>query len=66
MHTQECVGLVAYAGCGHVRLEGTCTPGEDTHSWLRTRILRQLLDFITRENASLAPLAHLITRVVNV
>ena len=33
MHTQEWVGLVAYASCGHVRQEGTPTPGEDTHSW---------------------------------
>ena len=30
---------------------------------MRTRILRQLLDFITRENASLAPLARLIRRM---
>ena len=30
--TQEWVGLVAYDGWGHVRLEGTRTPGEDMHS----------------------------------
>ena len=25
------MGLVAYAGWGHIRLEETRTPGEDTH-----------------------------------
>ena len=32
VHTQERVGLVAYCGLGHVRLEGKCMPGEDTLS----------------------------------
>ena len=32
VHTQEWVRLVAYAGLGHVRLEGKRTPGEDTLS----------------------------------
>ena len=30
--SQEWVGLVAYAGLGHVRLEGKRMPGEDTLS----------------------------------
>ena len=29
VHTQEWVGLVPYAGLGHVHLEGKRTPGED-------------------------------------
>ena len=41
-------------------------PGEDTYTrrkhvfLVRTSSLRQLLVFITRENTSLAPLAHII------
>ena len=53
-YTQEGGGLVER----HERLFEAKTYSPQ----VRTRGLRQLLVFITRENASLAPLTHLITK----
>ena len=58
--------------CPHTQeREGLIVPGTERHTHLlevRTRMyvrLRQLWVFITRENASLATLAHLITFLFN-
>ena len=71
-HTQEELGLVER----HALLfeAKTYSPGADMYAMpvedarqaflVRTLILRQLLVFITRENASLAPLARLTRKMV--